>query len=374
VAVFQQQNTEKHVRYQQPRDSSRAREPIVFASPMMMLTPRGLMLGAGTILVAAEATRKLKSLKGREQAVLALLSAAYGSAVEPSVLSNIERAAKSWAEGDDFTAHIHLAHTGLRALDDLPSAAYRLRMAKGVLDHGGSPRSVFEALRVDARYIDTLEKRYNPAQPRVPAGHPDGGEWTTTYAGTPSLTSGNSMHVQSAAPRQYAALEADSNTPQADVVGVGSVLAQGPRRSGYPIDLQEEESRGGHAIAEHVGKSEAFLLEGVREAARALATGGYGAGGLRSGSFPSLEAANKLVNATLSQNPEKVDLVVNGSLPIAVLEAEFGSPTGYEAYARSERSQPYMRETYSVRVIIVRDPSSDRKFRVLTAFPINPDR
>jgi hypothetical protein len=109
VAVFQQQNTEKHVRYQQPRDSSRAREPIVFASPMMMLTPRGLMLGAGTILVAAEATRKLKSLKGREQAVLALLSAAYGSAVEPSVLSNIERAAKSWAEGDDFTAHIHLA-------------------------------------------------------------------------------------------------------------------------------------------------------------------------------------------------------------------------------------------------------------------------
>jgi hypothetical protein len=87
-----------------------------------------------------------------------------------------------------------------------------------------------------------------------------------------------------------------------------------------------------------------------------------------------LEAANKLVNATLSQNPEKVDLVVNGSLPIAVLEAEFGSPTGYEAYARSERSQPYMRETCSVRVIIVRDPSSDSKFRVLTAFPINPDR
>jgi hypothetical protein len=163
---------------EQPRDPLRAREPILFASPMMMLTPQGLMLGAGTILVPAEGARKLQSLKGREQQVLALLSAAYGVAVAPTVIGNIERAAKCWSEGDDFTAHIHLAHTGLRALDDLPNAAHRLRMAKGVLDHGGSPRSVFEALRLDPRYIDALEKHYNPNQPRVPAGHPDGGRWT----------------------------------------------------------------------------------------------------------------------------------------------------------------------------------------------------
>jgi hypothetical protein len=167
------------VLYRQPRDSSHAREPIAFASPMMIFTPQGLVLGAGTILAPVNGARKLKSLKGREQDVLALLSAAYGRAVAPSVLNNIERAAKSWSEGDDFTAHIHLAHSGLRALDDLPSAAHRLRMAKGVLDHGGSPRSVFEALRLDPRYIDALEKHYNPKQPRVPAGHPGGGQWTS---------------------------------------------------------------------------------------------------------------------------------------------------------------------------------------------------
>ena len=91
----------------------------------------------------ADGARKLKSLKGSEQQVLALLSAAYGAAVAPTVLANIERAAKCWREGDDYTAHIHLAHTGLRTLDDLPNAAHRLRMAKGVLDHGGSPRSIF---------------------------------------------------------------------------------------------------------------------------------------------------------------------------------------------------------------------------------------
>jgi hypothetical protein len=164
---------------QQPRDPLRARDTIAFASPMMVLTPQGLVLGAGTVLLPAEGARKLKSLKGSEQQLLALLSAAYGVGVAPTVLGNIERAAKSWAAGDDYTAHIHLAHTGLRALDDLPNAAHRLRMAKGVLDHGGSPRSVFEALRLDPRYIDALEKRFNPDQPRVPAGSPDGGQWTS---------------------------------------------------------------------------------------------------------------------------------------------------------------------------------------------------
>jgi hypothetical protein len=167
------------VLYEQPRDGSLARERAAFASAAMIFTPDGLMLGAGTILVPAEGMRKLKSLKGREQQVLALLSAAYNTAVAPSVLGNIERAAKSWSEGDDFVAHIHLAHTGLHPLDDFPSAAHRLRMAKGALDHGASPRAVLQALRVDPRYIDTLEKSYNPEQPRVPAGHPDGGQWTS---------------------------------------------------------------------------------------------------------------------------------------------------------------------------------------------------
>ena len=165
--------------YQQPRNGSLACEGIVFASPAMIFTAQGLMLGACTILVAAEGARKLQSLKGREQRILALLSAAYGRAVAPSVLGNIERAAKSWRAGDDFTAHLHLAHTGLRALDDFPPAAHRLRMAKGALDHRATPLAIFQALRLDAGYIDALRKRYNPEQPRVPAGHPDGGQWTS---------------------------------------------------------------------------------------------------------------------------------------------------------------------------------------------------
>jgi hypothetical protein len=175
--------TEKHVLYEQRRDRALARDPITLPSPAMVLTPQGLMLGAGTILVAAEGVRKLQSLKGREQHALALLSAAYDKAVAPSVLGNIERAAKSWSAGDDFTAHIHLAHTGLRALDDFPLAAHCLRMAKGALDHGATPLDIFRALHVEAGYIDALQKRYNAEQPRVPAGHSDGGQWTSGSSG-----------------------------------------------------------------------------------------------------------------------------------------------------------------------------------------------
>jgi hypothetical protein len=130
--------------------------------------------------------------------------------VAPSVLGNIERAAKSWSEGDDFTAHIHLAHTGLRALDDFPRAAHRLRLAKGALDHGASPRDVFEALRLDAHYIDALEKRYNPAQPRVPAGHRDGGQWTSGDRGSAANTNASPHR---ALPEQQVLSDATPDNP-----------------------------------------------------------------------------------------------------------------------------------------------------------------
>ncbi len=93
--------------------------------------------------------------------------------------------------------------------------------------------------------------------------------------------------------------------------------------------------------------------------------------GLREGSFPSMEAANKLVNATIARNPDKVDKVVNGLSGREDLDAMFGSPTGSEAYAASERVQPYIRPTYGVRVVIVPDRTSARGYRVETAFPRN---
>ncbi len=75
---------------------------------VLTLSTEGLVLGAGTVLVAATTPRRLGSLRGQESRVLALLAAAYGKSIAPSVLGNIERAANAWREGDNCLAHIHL--------------------------------------------------------------------------------------------------------------------------------------------------------------------------------------------------------------------------------------------------------------------------
>jgi hypothetical protein len=121
----------------------------------------------------------MRSVRGQETRVLALLSAAFGKAIAPSVLGNIERAAKAWSEGDDCLAYIHLAHARLPTLQDPYDAARRLFIVDGFMKAGTSPRAVFEAFRFGGAYIDAVEKFFNPDQPRVPAGSGrTSGEWT----------------------------------------------------------------------------------------------------------------------------------------------------------------------------------------------------
>ena len=91
----------------------------------------------------------------------------------------------------------------------------------------------------------------------------------------------------------------------------------------------------------------------------------------RWGSFPSLEAANKLVNSTLAQNQAIVDQVASGFVPRAFVTSRFDAQTGIAAYASSPRSQPYVRDTYGVGVEIRADRRSSRGFRVHSAYPRN---
>jgi len=122
-------------------------------------------------------------LRGREARVLALLSAAYDKAIMPAVLGNIARSIKAWREGDGCLAHIHLAHAGLSQLHDLRADAYRLFLAEKAMKFGASPRAVFAALHLTPRYIDAVEKLYNPDEPRVPAGSGrTSGQWTRLFS------------------------------------------------------------------------------------------------------------------------------------------------------------------------------------------------
>jgi hypothetical protein len=163
----------------QYRGGSRAFERYAPISSALRFAPEGLVLGAGTVLLRADGPRRLRSPKGCEARLLALLSAAYGRAVDLAVLGNIERAAKAWNGGDDCLAYIHLAHARLGELPYPHDAAQRLVIVDAFLKAGGSPRAVFKALKLDAAYIDALEKEYNPAELRVPLGSgKPSGEWT----------------------------------------------------------------------------------------------------------------------------------------------------------------------------------------------------
>ena len=147
-------------------------------------------------------------------------------------------------------------------------------------------------------------------------------------------------------------------------------LAQNDPSSGYPIDLREEERLGGHAIVEQVGANPKYLVERVQnEAAKALEQGDEFRG-LGLGSFTSLQAATKLVNSVFSNNSEKVERVVSGASPIEVLSSWFSQPTGDEAYLPRYNSQPYVRDTYGVQAVILRDKRAPKGFRVQTAYPV----
>jgi hypothetical protein len=212
-----------------------------------------------------------------------------------------------------------------------------------------------------------LARKYSPDQPRVPSGNPDGGQWTDGAA-TGGISSGRLGRDASIA-EEGGNLGLFQIAPRDNTV-VGVRLAGD---AGRPVDLREERELGGHATS-HIGRSEQSLLSEMQETLASAGRKGDAGDGLRDGSFPSLEAANKLVNSTISRNSDKVSLVANGVLPRANLDADFPSPTGIEAFARTERSQPYIRDTYGVRVVIVPDNRSSKGYRVETAFPQNRGR
>jgi len=158
--------------------------------PALYFSPDGLALGAGTILLPAVGPRRrLANLQGEEARLLALLSATYGKAISPSVLGNIERAAKSWREGDDTLAAIHLAHAELPRPDDPDEAARRLFITDAFIKAGTNPIGILQALGLDGAYVKTVAKYYNELEPRVPAGNSIlSGRWTKILSFLGDLT------------------------------------------------------------------------------------------------------------------------------------------------------------------------------------------
>jgi hypothetical protein len=142
------------------------------------ITDLSLILGAGTQL--ARMTRDGQGVSrlasGAEQARLfALLSIVQQQPISANKLHGIAVSLDDWQRGEKSLAHIRLAQASLPYIDDVDDA-YRLFLAETLLDQGMTPRALMKALGLDASLLDLI--KYDPDQPRVPAGNGrDSGRW-----------------------------------------------------------------------------------------------------------------------------------------------------------------------------------------------------
>ena len=147
-------------------------------------------------------------------------------------------------------------------------------------------RWLVKSLRTDL-LLRELRQKYSPDQPRDELGR-----WTSRASRLGDAAAADNNVDSDEVP-------SDANP---DPIRPGAQYAQNEPR-GRPIDLLEEQRLGGHAIEGHVGKSQQFLLNRARELALAAERKGDWFDGIRVGSFSSLEAANRLVNATDRAEP-----------------------------------------------------------------------
>jgi hypothetical protein len=243
---------------------------------------------------------------------------------------------------------------------DREDAAFAAEIAKGY--------RLIATLRAEVASIkaDMVRRRlaeqtkYGPTQPRVPAGNRDGGQWTDRGGGG-STGTGFALPM--------------GNVDSGDVNGSSELTpddssVDGVQLAGDPVDLLEQEQRGGHAVSEHAGRTYDFLKSRARDNAQKTLERGDYFDGFSVGSFTSVQSANRLVNSTISDNQDKIDQGIRDGEPAVVISKRFPSQTGYEAYLARAHAEPVIRETFGVKVFILPDPGSARGWRVHSAYPV----
>jgi hypothetical protein len=281
----------------------------------------------------------------------------------------------------------------LRRRRDAEEAAFAAEIERGY--------RLIATLRAEVASIkaDLLRRRlaeqikYSPTQPRVPAGNPRGGQWTDRSGGGGQGTvvglsqdAGESQDADLTMPMGNGDVSESSELGDLFQIRPSDTRTDAGNRSDsivkiaaddserrYSVDLREEEARGGHTLRKHVGKTDSDLIDVLNADYVRRQSGNLEITDFRlaEGSFASQEQANNLVNQTLILESDKVDQVANGTKNLAKLERSFEFVTGKEAFRPNGDSDPYIRDTYGVRVIIKNDSRSSRGYSVRTAFPVN---
>jgi hypothetical protein len=229
-------------------------------------------------------------------------------------------------------------------------------------------RAEVDELKAELKRRRLEEAKYSPSQPRVPAGNPLGGQWTDRSGGN-----GQSQGTGLAQPMGNVDIgNVGGSSELGDLFQIkpDETRVDGVQLAGEPVDLLEQEQRGGHTIGEHAGMTYDYLKSRSRdEARRTLERGDY-FDGFSVGSFTSVQSANRLVNSTISDNQDKIDQGIRDGESRVLISKSFKSPTGYEAYLARAHAEPIIRDTFGVEVVIRPDPGSARGWRVHTAYPV----
>ena len=200
----------------------------------------------------------------------------------------------------------------------------------------------------------------------MPAGNPRGGQWTDRSGGQ---STGTSL-AQPMGNVDAGDVSGSSEPGDLFQIKPDETRVDGVQLAGEPVDLLEQEQRGGHPISEHAGMTYDYLKSRSRdEARRTLERGDYFEG-QSVGSFTSVQSANRLVNSTISDNQDKIDQQIRDGEPQVLISKSFKSPTGYEAYLARANAEPVIRNTFGVEVLIRPDPGSARGWRVHSAYPV----
>lgn len=223
----------------------------------------------------------------------------------------------------------------------------------------------FAALKVKWKYfrLALALKAYDPSQPRVPAGNPDGGQWTSTGASNIGPTRIEDFYDRTPSPEAGRGQEYDV------------AVIDGPQQ--YSVVLTEEEISGGHTIAKHVKRPATELLDRLQKIRPKIIETplGYEVRAAEAiGSFVDIGQANDFTNEVIRANKAMVDLVATGKLGPGetAIEKRFGYPTGYEAFRIIGITESYhVRKTYRVRVVIKYNPNRARSYTVVSSFPTN---
>jgi len=178
-----------------------------------------------------------------ELSLVARLAAAHRRPIETSPLRHIQRALAAKHQGDARLACMHMALSGLAKFADPREDARWLFMIDTLLDLGADPLTIARGLGTDPAACGLSLEKYSPDQPRVPAGNPDGGHWTSGNAeGDASAARparAKVVQVADASPNwaQYVNPDVESSRSGADIAASSRSTILQPRASNFVTEV-----------------------------------------------------------------------------------------------------------------------------------------